>query len=83
MDTAAKATMLEECARRAAVSAAGEVDLNLFEHRRQHTRVWTSDGADRDVGLAATGVSSGLCFHAWGESHSAVRLLANALRGDP
>ena len=83
MDTASKATMLEDCARRAAVSAAGEVDANLFEHLRKHTRVWTSDGADRDVGLAATQTFPGLCFHAWDESHSAVRLLGNALQDDP
>ena len=69
--------------RRAAVSVSGEVDTDLFERLRKNVRVWTSDGADRDVGLAATAVFPGLCFHAWDESHSAVRLLSNALKDDP
>ena len=83
MDTASKATMLEDCVRRASVSVSGEVDADLFKRLQKNVRVWTSDGADRDVGLAATAVFPGLCFHAWDESHSALRLLANALKDDP
>ena len=46
--------------------------------------MWTSDGADLDVGLALAG---GRCFnnlvaHAWDESHSSGRLLAIAMKRD-
>ena len=43
MGTANKAEMLEDCARRAAVSAAGEVDTKLFAHMKKQTRAWASD----------------------------------------
>ena len=77
-----KVSMLETCVRKVAVTAAGDVNLALHSHVRDNIRVWTSDGADRDVGLAATGAFSGLAFHAWDESHSAGRLFQNALRDD-
>ena len=59
MGTANKAEMLEDCARRAAVSAAGEVDTKLFAHMKKQTCVWTSGAADRDVFLLRE-----RCFHA-------------------
>ena len=54
-----------------------------FTNEQQNTRTWASDGADRDVGLAATAVYPGIKFHAWDESHSGVRLVVNALKDDP
>ena len=50
----------------------------------QSTRVWTSDGADLDVGLALVGGRhfSSLVCHAWDESHGAGRLLAKATKRD-
>ena len=83
MGTANKVEMLEDCARRAAVSAVGEVDTKLFAHMKKQTRVWTSDGADRDVFYAAKIVFPGLQFEAWDESHSGVKLLQKALDDDP
>ena len=83
MGTADKVEMLEDCARRAAVSAVGEVDTKLFAHMKKQTRVWTSDGADRDVFFAAKAVFPGLLFEAWDESHSGVKLLQKALQDDP
>ena len=83
MGTDAKVSMLESCVRRAAVSVSADLNVDLHSHIRQNVRVWTSDGADRDVGLAATGPFPNLAFHAWDESHSAGRLLQNALKDDP
>ena len=83
MGTDAKVSMLESCVRRAAVSASADLNVELHSHIREKVRVWTSDGADRDVGLAATGPFPNLAFHAWDESHSAGRLLQNALKDDP
>ena len=68
---------------RAAVSVSADVNVELHRHIREKVRCWTSDGADRDVGLAATGPFPNLAFHAWDESHSAGRLLQNALKDDP
>ena len=50
---------------------------------KKQTRVWTSDGADRDVFSAARAVFPGLLFEAWDESHSGVKLLQKALDDDP
>ena len=83
MGTANKVEMLKDCVRRAAVSAGGEVDTKLFAHMKKQTRVWTSDGADRDVFYAAKSVFPGLLFEAWDESHSGVKLLQKALDDDP
>ena len=70
--------------RNATLGTEGEVDTELHQHILRGTRVWTSDGADLDVGhaLAKDGCFGGLVCHAWDESHSAGRLLANALKHD-
>ena len=80
-----KVSMVEKAVRSTTLGADGEVDTKLHQHIKQNTRVWTSDGADLDVGHAL--VSRGCCFsgllcHAWDESHSAGRLLASALKHD-
>ena len=72
MGTANKVDMLEDCARRAAVSAVGEVDTKLFAHIKKHTRVWTSDGADREVFFLLRKV----CFQAWRLMHGMNRTRA-------
>ena len=82
MDTAGKVGMLEECVRRATLSATGDIQPATFEHVKKNVRAWASDGADRDVAFAATSVFPGLCFHAWDEAHSGVKLLQQALRDD-
>ena len=65
MDCDGKATMLEDCGRRACQTAGGEVDVELHKHVREETRAWCSDGADLDVPLAATATFPRLAFHAW------------------
>ena len=70
MDCDGKATMLEDCVRRACQTAGGDVDVDLHKHVREETRAWCSDGADLDVPLAATATFPRLAFHAWDESHS-------------
>ena len=79
-----KASMVEDAVRSATLGTEGEVDTKLHQHILRNTRVWTSDGADLDVGpaLATGGCFSGLVCHAWDESHSAGRLLASALKHD-
>lgn len=78
-----KASMVEDAVRSATLGTEGEVDTKLHQHILRGTRVWTSDGADLDVGHAlAKGGFSSLVFHAWDESHSAGRLLASALKHD-
>ena len=84
MDTDGKASMVEAALRNTTVMPEGEVDRDLHQHMLRSTRVWTSDGADLDVGLALAG---GRCFNSlvclpWGESHSSGRLLANAMKHD-
>ena len=69
MGTVAKVHMLEECVRNAAVAASGDVDGGLLQCVHKNMRVWTSDGADRDVGLVAT-------FSEWhGFVHGSMRRL--------
>ena len=70
-----KATMLEDCVRRACQTSGGEVDVSLHKHVCEQTRAWCSDGADLDVPLAATNTFPHLVFHGWDESHSAQPLL--------
>jgi len=83
MDTDGKASMVEAALRNTAVKPGGEVDGDLHQHMKRNTKVWTSDGADLDVGLAlAGGGFKGLVLHAWDEAHSSVRLLANAMKYD-
>ena len=78
-----KASMVERAVRSATLGTDGEVDTGLHQQILRGTRVWTSDGADLDVGHAlAKGGFSGLVCHAWDESHSAGRLLASALKYD-
>ena len=79
-----KASMVEDVVRSATLGTEGEVDTELHQHILKNTRVWTSDGADLDVGhaLNQSGSFSGLVCHAWDESHSAGRLLASALKHD-
>eukprot|EP00974_Lingulodinium_polyedra_P033471 3218325-Lingulodinium_polyedra.AAC.1 len=84
MDLDGKASMVEAVVRNTIVKPGGEVDRDLRQHILQSTRVWASDGADLDVGLALVG---GSCFnnlvgHAWDESHSSGRLLASAMKHD-
>ena len=74
-----KASMLEACVRRACLAIGGELDTKLHQHVREQTRAWCSDGADLQVPLAASASFPGLAFHAWDESHSSQRLLANAM----
>merc|ERR1712091_790436 len=82
MDCDGKATMLEDCVRRACQTAGGELDVDLHKHVREETRAWCSDGADLGVPLAATATFPRLAFHAWDESHSAQEGLANSMKGD-
>ena len=82
MDTDGKATMLEDCVRRACQALGGEVDVDLHKHVREETRAWVSDGADLGVPLAATATFPHMGFHGWDESHSAQALLKNSLKGD-
>jgi len=84
MDTDGKASMVEAAVRNTTVQTGGEVDKDLHQQILQGTRVWTSDGADLDVGLAFAGGRhfSSLVCHAWDESHGAGRLLANAMKHD-
>ena len=84
MNLEGKASMVEAAVRNATLGTEGEVDTALHQHILRDTRVWTSDGADLDVGpaLASKGGFSGLVCHAWDESHSAGRLLASALKHD-
>ena len=82
MDCDGKATMLEDCVRRACQTAGGEVDVDLHKHVREETRAWCSGGADLDVPLAATATFPRLAFRAWDESHSAQALLRNSRKED-
>ena len=84
MDMDGKASMVEAAVRNATVQAGGEVDMDLHKQVLQGTRVWTSDGADLDVGLSLGGGRQfdNLVCHAWDESHGAGRLLANAMKHD-
>ena len=82
MGTDGKATMLEDCVRRACQALGGEVDVDLHKHVREETRAWVSDGADLGVPLAATAMFPHMRFHGWDESHSAQALLKNSLRDD-
>ena len=82
MDCDGKATMIEDCVRRACQTAGGELDVKLHKHVRAETRAWCSDGADLDVPLAASSTFPGLTFHAWDESHSAQALLNNSIKQD-
>ena len=77
--------MVEAAVRNTIVQTGGEVDKDLHQQILQGTRVWTSDGADLDVGLALAGGPhfSRLVCHAWDESHGAGRLLASAMKHDP
>ena len=84
MDMDGKASMVEAAVRNTTVQPGGEVDRDLHQHMLQRSRVWTSDGADLDVGLALAGGRSfsNLVCQAWDESHSSGRLLANAMKHD-
>ena len=82
MDCDGKATMLEDCVRRACQTAGGELDVDLHKHVREETRAWCSDGADLGAPLAATATFPRLAFHAWDESHSAQALLKNPIKED-
>ena len=83
MNLEGKASMVEDAVRSATLGTEGEVDTELHQHILRGTRVWTSDGADLDVGHAlAKGGFTGMVCHAWDESHSAGRLLASALKHD-
>ena len=82
MDCDGKATMLEDCVRRACQTAGGELDVVLHKHVREELRAWCSDGADLGVPLAATATFPRLAFHAWDESHSAQALLKNSMKED-
>ena len=44
MDCDGKASMLEDCVRRARQAAGGELDVELREHARGGIRAWRSDG---------------------------------------
>ena len=83
MDTDGKASMLEDCVRRACQGAGGAVDVALHKHVREETRAWVSDGLDLDVPLAATATFPHLVFHGWDEAHSAQALLRNSIKDDP
>ena len=81
MDMDGKASMVEAVLRNTTVKPGGEVDRDLHQHMLQGTRVWTSDGADLDAGLALDGgrcVRRMVC-HAWGDAHPSGRCLAHAM----
>ena len=82
MDCDGKASMLEDCVRRACQTAGGELDVELHKHVVKETRAWCSDGADLGVPLAATATFPHLAFHAWGESHSAQNIFEKPLKED-
>ena len=82
MDTDGKATMVEDCVRRACQAPGGAVDVALHEHVRQETRSWVSDGLDLGVPLAATATFPHLAFHGWDEAHGAQALLRNSIKDD-
>ena len=82
MDGDGKASMLEDCVRRACEAAGGELDVALHKHVQKELRAWCSDGADLNVPLLATRTFPGLRFHAWDEAHSAQKLLANSMKED-
>ena len=78
-----KTSMLEASLRKACLSTSGDLDVQLHHHVREAMWAWCSDGADLDVPLAASAFCPNLVFHGWDESHSAQRLMANAMKGDP
>ena len=84
IDLGGKVSTAEAVVRNTAVMPGVEVDKGLRQHILRSTRVWTSDGADLDVGLALAGgrCLDSLVCHAWDESHSSGRLLANAMKHD-
>ena len=82
MDCDGKVSMLEACVRRPCILSRGTVDTKLYQHVREQTRVWCSDGADLNVPLAASGTFTGLAYHAWDESHSGQKLCANVMKDD-
>ena len=83
MDLGGKVSMIEACVHRACLlSGSGEEDAKLHQHVRAQTRVWTSDGADLQVPLAASAFLPALKFHAWDEAHSSQRLAAHVLKTD-
>ena len=77
-----KVTMVEAAVRDLAREQDGTIDVDLHQRVSQRVRVWTSDGQDRDVGLALSKPFPRMAFHARDESHSAGRLLLHALRHD-
>ena len=77
-----KVSMLEACVRRACLSASGELDTKLHQHVKEQTRVWTSDGADLQVPLAASGFFTRLKYIYWDEAHAACRLAENSMKGE-
>ena len=54
MNCDGKVAMLEASVRRARRTDGGELNTMLYRHVSNEMRVWTSDGADREVGLAAS-----------------------------
>ena len=82
LDCDGKATMLEDCVRRACQTPGGDVDMDIHKHVREETRAWCSDGADLGVPLAATATFPHLAFHGWDESHSAQALLKHSIKED-
>ena len=77
-----KVSMVEAAVRDLARRQNGTIDVDLHTRVSGRVRVWTSDGADGNVGRALSGPFRGMAFHAWDESHSAGRLLQHALRHD-
>ena len=59
MNLDGKASMVEAAVRNAIVKLGGEVDGDMHQNILRNTKVWASDGADLDVGLALAG---GRCF---------------------
>ena len=62
MDCDGKASMLEDCVRRARQTAGGELGVELRKHAREEMRAWCSDGADLTAPLAATAMFPRLAF---------------------
>ena len=64
MDMDGKASMVEAAVRNTTLPPGGEVEKDLHTQLLQGTRVWTSDGADLDVGLALVGGCHGISSNA-------------------
>ena len=80
LDTAGKVDMVAQSVLRACSQTSGAVDVELHKRVSANIRAWASDGADRGVGDAGTQNYAGMVFREWEESHSAAKLLEQAVK---